>query len=156
MLTEVSTETASADVRGEARPTIPLRHRPMLALAGAAGYLGGLHLINPFRPHPVGCPFLAVTGSWCPGCGSSRAAYRLSHGDIIGSLTYHPLVIPIVALFTWWWASWFVTARTGDAPRWARSPTQLPPRLVLTILAAFIVLWGLRNVPGFEFLAPPT
>jgi hypothetical protein len=123
---------------------------------GAAGYLGALHVIDPFQAHTVGCPFLGITGWWCPGCGSSRAVYLVSHGDVFGSLAYHPLVLPLMLLLGWWWAGWFVTKRRGDQPRWARSPTQLPPRLVVLIGVAFVSLWVLRNTDAFAFLAPPT
>ncbi|HUW04160.1 MAG TPA: DUF2752 domain-containing protein [Acidimicrobiales bacterium] len=122
----------------------------------AVGYVSAIHVIDPFRPHSVGCPFLGITGWWCPGCGSSRAIHRLVHGDLIGSLTYHPLMVPIVALLVWWWVGWFATHRRGERPGWARSPTELSPRWVVTIAVVFVAFWILRNTEPFSLLAPPT
>ncbi|MDG2125634.1 MAG: DUF2752 domain-containing protein [Verrucomicrobiales bacterium] len=35
------------------------------------------------------CPFRAVTGLDCPGCGLTRGACELMRGDIAGSIGYH-------------------------------------------------------------------
>ncbi|MEF9954172.1 MAG: DUF2752 domain-containing protein [Clostridium sp.] len=43
------------------------------------------------------CLFHIITGAYCPGCGGTRAAILLLHGDIIKSTCYHPLV-PYLAL----------------------------------------------------------
>ncbi|WDC84733.1 DUF2752 domain-containing protein [Caloramator sp. mosi_1] len=48
------------------------------------------------------CPFLYITGYYCPGCGSSRAYYHLLHGRIKQAFSYNPamvLSIPIVFYF---------------------------------------------------------
>lgn len=43
--------------------------------------VGGALLISSYR-----CPFHAVTGWYCPGCGGTRALGALLHGDIPGAL----------------------------------------------------------------------
>jgi Protein of unknown function (DUF2752) len=40
---------------------------------------------------PVLCPFRLLTGLPCPGCGMTRSLVSLAHGDLIGSLFFHPL-----------------------------------------------------------------
>ena len=47
------------------------------------------------------CPILAVTGWQCPGCGGTRAAYSLLHGDLATAVRMNPLVVacyPVGAL----------------------------------------------------------
>ena len=48
----------------------------------------------------VGCPFRAVTGYSCFGCGMTRASACFLHGDFLTSLTYHPLGGVFVVGFT--------------------------------------------------------
>jgi hypothetical protein len=39
------------------------------------------------------CPVLALTGWQCPGCGGTRAAYSLFHGDVAMAMRMNPLVV---------------------------------------------------------------
>lgn len=39
------------------------------------------------------CPFHALTGYDCPGCGGTRAVRSLLKGDLRMSVQYHPLVL---------------------------------------------------------------
>ncbi|HEU4412406.1 MAG TPA: DUF2752 domain-containing protein [Polyangiaceae bacterium] len=39
-----------------------------------------------------GCPVAFFARVPCPGCGLTRAALRLLHGDLAGALAFHPLV----------------------------------------------------------------
>ena len=39
------------------------------------------------------CPFLALTGLECPGCGSQRAVHALLHGNISTAFGFNPLMI---------------------------------------------------------------
>lgn len=39
------------------------------------------------------------SGLYCPGCGGTRAFFRLLHGDIIASFCYHPLVLYMGILY---------------------------------------------------------
>lgn len=126
---------------------------PTTAAVAAAGYLGAVAAIDPFRPLAIGCPVHAATGGFCPGCGSTRAMHELVHGDVVGSLVCHPLVLPVVGLVAYLWVSWIVRRRGGAA--WALSPTQLPAAVPMLLAVAFVVLTVVRNVPGWEWLTPP-
>lgn len=44
------------------------------------------------------CTFYSVTHLHCPGCGSTRALYRLLHGDLGGSLSANVLLFPAIFL----------------------------------------------------------
>ena len=54
-----------------------------LATAALLGL--GVALVAAVDPHTSGryptCPFHAVTGLWCPGCGGLRAVHDLTHGS---------------------------------------------------------------------------
>ncbi|MDR0659770.1 MAG: DUF2752 domain-containing protein [Prevotellaceae bacterium] len=39
------------------------------------------------------CPFYALTGLKCPGCGSQRAIHYLFNGNIRGAFLVHPLLV---------------------------------------------------------------
>jgi hypothetical protein len=65
--------------------------RPVLA-AGAAA-LGVLVVSAGADDGIVLCPFRRCTGGYCPGCGATRGANRLLHGDLAGSWTHHPWIV---------------------------------------------------------------
>ena len=44
------------------------------------------------------CIFHSVTHLYCPGCGSTRAVYRLLHGDLRGCFSANVLLFPSVLL----------------------------------------------------------
>lgn len=122
------------------------------AVSAAAVAAGGvLYAVDPHQPgHYPTCPFLALTGYFCPGCGSLRAIHDLLHGDVAGALARNPavlLVVPylLVALATWAWRS---TGR--PAPR----STSLPPAVVWGLLVVVPAYGLLRNLPGLTWLSP--
>lgn len=80
----------------------------------------------PFFPR---CPFLAVTGWQCPGCGSQRAVHSLLHGEIGAAWAVNPLLvacIPYLLLgFTadifsrrYTWAAWVRKNLYGATAAW--------------------------------------
>lgn len=119
------------------------RPRPHWLLAvGAAGALGVLAVVDPERSAFIPrCPWLMLTGLYCPGCGTLRALHRLLTGDPAAMLHLNLLLVvvllavPLVAL----------------RPQVLRSP-----RLSRGIVAVVLSFWVLRNVPVAPFtrLAP--
>lgn len=50
------------------------------------------------------CPMVVITGFPCPGCGLTRAGFRLLGLDFAGAFQMHPMIYPIAAylgLFCW-------------------------------------------------------
>ncbi len=132
---------------------------PVAVGTATVAYLAVAGLADPFSETTVGgvtiqCPVHGVTGGFCPGCGSTRAVHELLHGDIVGSLACHPLVLPLVVLLGYLAASW-AARRRGAVTRWARSATELPAWLPVLVFTGFVVLTIVRNVPGMEWLVPP-
>ena len=44
------------------------------------------------------CALYMATGFSCPGCGSTRALYQLTHGDVLGALRLNPGLIGLIGL----------------------------------------------------------
>ncbi|MFE9330560.1 DUF2752 domain-containing protein [Streptomyces sp. NPDC006925] len=68
-----------------------LSHPAAPPLATAAAGLAGACYLWGTDPHTSGnllprCPFNWATGLLCPGCGGTRMAYDLMHGDIAAAL----------------------------------------------------------------------
>lgn len=59
----------------------------------AIGVLAALLLLDIYK-----CPFKAITGIPCPGCGMTRAVLHACKGDFREAFRYHPLWIVAVPL----------------------------------------------------------
>nr|WP_236567744.1 MULTISPECIES: DUF2752 domain-containing protein [unclassified Nocardiopsis] len=120
-----------------------------LGLAGAAL----LHVVDPNEPgnYPT-CPWLLLTGTFCPGCGSMRAIALFTHGDVLGSISMNPLLWLLAPYIAWTYARWLY-----QSVRPPTSPPKLTPGWFLWALVIVITAhWILRNLPWFSFLAPGT
>ena len=49
--------------------------------------------------HLIPCPFKALTGIDCPGCGFQRSFMALIKGDLSTSWSLYPSTIPLILLF---------------------------------------------------------
>jgi hypothetical protein len=123
----------------------------MAALLGAVAVGGYLYANDPSKGGAyLRCPLHAATGLWCPGCGMTRAAYKLVHGDLAGSLgtnLFLPVAIVLVAalLWDWWWASRRSTRRILAA---------VPVGAWIGLVGAFVGFGVVRNFSAFAALAP--
>jgi hypothetical protein len=139
------------------RPPIASRLPSWLAPAASAGALAaGCVIVALVDPREEGgfyptCPFLAVTGWWCPGCGSLRAANRALNGDLLAAFSYNPLTMLLAPLLGYAWLRWVLRA-FGGAERWP--PPTLTRRDSEIFMVVAALFWILRNVPGFGLLAP--
>jgi len=119
------------------------------ALASGCAYVAS-H--NPFTSQLTPpCLLHSVLGIYCPGCGGTRAAYDLMHGDVVGALHMNAfttlLIIPPALFGLAWWlaASVGLNVPRFTVPRWA----------MWGYLAVFAAFWVLRNVgPLAPYLAP--
>ncbi len=123
---------------------------PAVALAGAAAFAMAAHLMNPEVPGrwPV-CPWLLLTGTYCPGCGTLRATAALTEGNLALAWHRNPLTVLSYVVLALGFVRWVVRLWRGE-PRRLLAPAWSLYALFWGILA----FWVLRNVPGFEFLGP--
>jgi hypothetical protein len=123
---------------------------PVASVAAAAAAFVVVALVDPNQPgHYPTCPFFAVTGHWCPGCGSLRAMHALTRGDVAAAAGLNVLALtslPVLALI---WLRWVRRSWTG-APR-----AQPAPAALIWALAVGVLLFGvIRNLPFGASLAP--
>lgn len=138
----------------EGRPSAhPLRRTaagPVLAAGTAAAAVGLLQVVDPTESgHLPTCPFLALTGWYCPGCGSLRMLHHLGEGDVVGAAAMNPLALLMVPVLVAGWAVWTRRVLTG---RSRRAP--LPGWVVWAFLAVVIGFGVVRNLPAMGLLAP--
>ena len=98
-------------------------------------------LVDPARPgrYPR-CPFRALTGLDCPGCGSLRALHQLTHGHLMAAIDYNLLLVAFLPCAAVIWLR-VVTGRTRR-----RVPPAWRARAAIITLIAWTVV---RNLPVF-------
>ncbi|MDQ3940339.1 MAG: DUF2752 domain-containing protein [Actinomycetota bacterium] len=112
-----------------------------------------LYLVDPSGSglYPL-CPFRAVTGLYCPGCGTLRAGNRLLHGRIGDAFSFNSLTMLMLPVFIYAFASSFLLVVRGKP-----LPRFVVPNSWLWALAGTVIAFGvLRNIPAYPFtlLAP--
>lgn len=134
-------------------PTTVPRRAVLPVLGVGAVALIGAGLVTAVDPGVAGhyptCPFLAVTGWYCPGCGALRAIHALGHGDLVTALARNPFAVVACGYLIVTWLIWLRRTVTGRPARW------LAPAWVLHgVLGLILAFWVLRNVPGWTWLSP--
>ena len=142
------------------------RSLPMVAAGLLA--VAGLSLVNPNTTHLPLCPLHAMTGLWCPLCGSTRAGYALLHGRFGTALGDNALFVgalPLLVLLWFWRAAHGGTpgrcagAAGGSASRRSRGYgigwRPLPSWWCWPALVIGLAFGVLRNLPAGSWLAPP-
>ncbi len=114
-----------------------------LALLAAAG----IALLIAFDPRNTGvfptCPFLSLTGCYCPGCGTLRALHALLRGDVGGAIGYNVLAVLALPFIVYSYTTGAMRAFGMRPP----PPAFVHPGLIWALLGAIIAYWALRNVP---------
>jgi hypothetical protein len=124
--------------------------RPVAAPLVAGGILlagcVALAVVDPTHGPPV-CPFKAVTGWDCPGCGGTRALHQLFTGHLGAALSYNVLAVVILPVLLW---GLFVSL-TAVLGGHRRRSISLPHRWMWLALAVVAVFWVVRNLPVAPF-----
>lgn len=117
----------------------------------AAGVL--LYAFKPESAFPwLRCPFHALTGLHCPGCGTMRALHQLLHGRLLVAFGLNPLAVLALPFLGYAFLS-----RAALAARGRPLPEVfVPPVGIWALLGVILLFWVLRNVPLYPFslLAP--
>lgn len=138
----------------ERTPMSPLRLAiligvPLVIIGGATA----LFFLNPsehsFFPK---CSLYVATGFFCPGCGSTRALFHLTHGNVLEALRLNPGLMALITLGLTDYVRFVVSLIRGN-------PFQtLFGRLKLlgALMGVMLVYGVIRNLPWplFESLAP--
>jgi hypothetical protein len=124
-----------------------------LALAATVLVLSlALHLRDPHRAGSWGhCPWLLMTGTYCPGCGGLRAVADLARGDVGAAASSNLLLVASAPLLAGWWLTAFVDRWRG-VTRCVAEHRQLGAALVFVAVAVGFAV--LRNTAAGTWLAP--
>lgn len=138
------------------RPGPPLADRvarlrtPGIVLAGAAAALTYIGSVSPYASgnYPA-CPLYAVTGLYCPGCGSLRSLHSLANADIVAAFARNPLMPPQLLILAVVFVRWVVLRWRGEPLTWD------PPSWVPIAIGVGVIVYGIaRNIPALTFLSP--
>lgn len=116
------------------------------AVGTAAVFAGGLAYIGIADPHRPGflfpaCPFKALTGWDCPGCGGLRMTHDVLNGDLSAAVVDNVFLLVGAPLL----AVWLLI-------RWRLGLRLMPVAAWITLVTATIAWTVVRNWPGFPLV----
>ena len=143
-----TTLPATVDTRSRWKRLRP----PVLLAAGLLGASVLLHLRDPHRGGSWGyCPWLMLTGTYCPGCGGLRAVNDLTNGDVAGAASSNLLFVASLPVIAVLWGR-------SVMDRWRGVTRHLDQRKVMFYGVGFLLLALVfaivRNLPFGAWLAP--
>jgi len=92
----------------------------------AAAGLAGASVLLRFSPQEYSfyprCPFYALTGHYCPGCGATRAIAELLHGHVAAALHFNAAVTLLLPMLLWYFGTMYWTAVQDNRVEWPQVP----------------------------------
>ncbi len=102
-----------------------------------------LYLFDPSEGGYPLCPFRAVTGLYCPGCGTLRAGNRLVHGRIGDAFGFNALAVLMLPVLIYAFTSSLLVA----AGRPALPRPRIPAAWIWVFGFVALAFGVLRNIP---------
>jgi hypothetical protein len=130
-------------------PRRPALRAPITVAVVLAAAVAADVAFDPQHRHVPLCPFHALTGWWCPLCGSLRAADALAHLRLGSALHDNVLFVLAVPLLALWWLDWAVRSRSGQT-----GPRRLSRPVVAALVLVAVVFTVVRNLGPFAALRP--
>lgn len=120
------------------------RLRRLCAAVVAVGALGLGYALWVHLTHlSVPCPFHAITGLLCPGCGVTRLCLALLRLDVAAAWQANPVLLALLPLL-----GGLLGYRAVVYVRRGHVPTQRWETLVWSGVAVVLLIWGIvRNIP---------
>jgi hypothetical protein len=88
--------------------------------------LAGAAVLFRFSPQEYSfyprCPFYALTGHYCPGCGATRAIAELLHGHVAAALHFNAAVTLLLPMLLWYFGTMYWTAVRDNRVEWPQVP----------------------------------
>jgi uncharacterized protein DUF2752 len=137
--------------------TVRYRLHPLLepggVLALATAFVAYVGAVDPNEHgHYPTCPFLAVTGYYCAGCGFLRMIHALAHGHLVEAAGRNVFALSMLPLLGFFWVRWTVARARGRPTRTKAGD----PRLIMALFFVIVAFWVLRNLPiGIGHLLAP-
>ena len=109
-----------------------------------------LFLVEPGKSRllPV-CPFRALTGFTCPGCGSKRGMHQLLHGNLGAAFELNPLLLLALPILLYALLLYSYRVMRGQPLQRNR----LAPKYIFTIFGVILFFWIFRNTPLYPFVS---
>jgi len=121
----------------------------LVCMAGAVGYTLATHPTEAGAGAAPTCLLKYTTGFICPGCGGTRAAWYLLHGDLPAAARHHALFVFAVPFLLYMYVAW-----TGKRLfNWKLPELTLTPGIIGAVIAAWGIFSLLRNLPWSPFTA---
>jgi hypothetical protein len=125
-------------------------HRTKVLLISVIGFVVAclLYAFNPadsllYAP----CPFHALTGLYCPGCGSLRAIHQLLHMHFLSAFRLNPLLVLSIPLLGYLLLHpYLVRSKKHFLP-----DVNIPAFLIWIYLGIVVSFWIIRNIPLYPF-----
>ncbi|MEO5710676.1 MAG: DUF2752 domain-containing protein [Nocardioidaceae bacterium] len=125
---------------------------PVLLAGGLMAASLALHLRDPHQSGSWGgCPWLYLTGTYCPGCGGLRAVNDLTNGQVGAAASSNLLFVGSLPFIAFWWSRSVLTGWRGTHQPVSTRQVVLP---VVLLGALAVVFWVVRNLPVGAWLAP--
>lgn len=159
-LPEPATGAALASAHPRPLSRLERLRSPLLTAGLVAGLTIALHVRDPHDAGSWGgCPWLALTGQYCPGCGGLRAVNDLGNGDLLGAASSNVLFVAMVPVVVAWWVLWFRRSWAGTGPRPHDEPHRgvraVRPGVWIAVSAVVMVVFTVvRNLSFGSWLAP--
>jgi len=119
----------------------------LVCMAGAVAYTEVTHPTQAAAGDPPTCLLKYTTGFDCPGCGGTRAAWYLLHGNLPAAARHHAMFVFAVPFLLYVYVAWAGKRVFG----WNLPPLTLSPKAI----GVFLAVWGVwsvaRNLPWAPF-----
>lgn len=119
----------------------------LTCMGAAAGYTLISHPTDAGAGDPPTCLLKYLTGFDCPGCGGTRAAWYLLHGNLPAATRHNAIFVFAVPFLLYMYVAWAGRRLFG----WRLPQLILSPRAIGWFLAAWGVWSVLRNLPWAPF-----
>ena len=123
------------------------------SIGAAAAAFAVLYIVDPQSCSLLPpCPFHAMTGLWCPGCGSTRGLHALAHGHLLQALRFNPLMVASLPFLL----AALLLPFLQPGNRQTRTHLFIKPSWIWGMLAMVVAFGIIRNIPlyPFKLLAP--
>ena len=95
------------------------------------------------------CPFRALTGFTCPGCGSTRGMHQLLHGNLGAAFEFNPLLVLALPFLIYALLNYTSRVMRGQPAQ----QNTLAPKYIYTIFGVVLFFWIFRNTPLYPFVS---
>lgn len=125
--------------------------RPITVAAIWLILAAGTVYVYVFEPGKSGffpvCPFRALTGFTCPGCGTTRAVHHLLHGDFSAAFQLNPFTMVLLPLLLIAFVRYSVKIFRAQPIK----GNELAPVYIWTLFVVALSFWVIRNTPWYPF-----